>query len=129
MIIERIKKNIDPNMCITPQSTPIIYFGNYQMSKACTISLNPSNKEFINNKLELLDNFSMERLCSRKKLNKKDEEELSDADANEVLLYCNDYFNIGIVYGIVQRAKTIVPSVANNQSIFLLGKNAGKVNL
>jgi hypothetical protein len=55
MILERIKRKIDPGMYIVPQSTPIIYFGNYDAAKACTISLNPSNKEFVDDSKILLD--------------------------------------------------------------------------
>jgi len=67
MIFERIKRKIDPNMYITPQTTPIVYFGNYDKAISCTISLNPSDKEFINNSKKLLDYDHKERLCSRKK--------------------------------------------------------------
>jgi len=94
MIIERIKRKIETNMCITPQTTPIVYFGNYNKAVSCTISLNPSDKEFINNSGKLLDFQHKERLCSRKKLNKDDNVELNDDDANIVLRYCNEYFNI-----------------------------------
>ena len=94
MIIERIKRKIEPNMCITEYSTPIIYFGNYNESKACTISLNPSNKEFVNNANILLDYSNRERLCSRIKLKKGNNVELTDDDAETVLNYCNNYFNL-----------------------------------
>ena len=93
MIIERIKRKIEPEMYILPQSTPVIYFGNYDKAKACTISLNPSDKEFVNDSSFLLDNENSERLCSRKKLNKADNDELTDDEAETVLRYCKDYFN------------------------------------
>jgi len=93
MIVERIKRKIEPNMCITPQTTPIVYFGNYNKAVSCTISLNPSDKEFINNSGKLLDFQHKERLCSRKKLLKDDNVELSDDDVNVVLGYCNNYFH------------------------------------
>jgi len=67
VIIERIKRKIEPEMYILPQSTPVIYFGNYDTAKACTVSLNPSDKDFVNNSNILLDNENSERLCSRKK--------------------------------------------------------------
>ncbi|MFP3042406.1 hypothetical protein LQZ19_11375 [Treponema primitia] len=94
MIIERIKRRIDPNMFITPQTTPIVFFGNYDKSKVCTISLNPSDKEFIDNSNDLLDFKNNERLCSRKKLRRNDNEELTDDEANAVLKYCNEYFKV-----------------------------------
>jgi hypothetical protein len=94
MIIERIKRKIDLGMYIVPQITPIIYFGNYDAAKACTVSLNPSNKEFTDNTDRLLDERNAERLCSRKKLNRADNDELSDDEANTVLKYCTDYFKL-----------------------------------
>jgi len=94
MIIERIKRKIEPEMCILPQSTPVIYFGNYDTAKACTVSLNPSDKEFVDNSGILLDNKSRERLYSRKKLNKSDNDELTDDEAKTVLKYCINYFSI-----------------------------------
>ena len=92
MIVERIKRKIEPGLYIVPQSTPIIYFGNYDNAKACTISLNPSNKEFVYNKNELLDYRKKERLCSRKILNKSDSDVLSADDAEIVLKYCKECF-------------------------------------
>jgi hypothetical protein len=94
VIIERIKRKIEPGMYILSQSTPVIYFGNYDKAKACTISLNPSDKEFVNNSNILLDNENSERLCSRKNLNKSDNDELTDDEAEIVLRYCTDYFDI-----------------------------------
>ncbi|AEF83808.1 hypothetical protein TREPR_3649 [Treponema primitia ZAS-2] len=94
MIIERLKQRIEPDMCITPQTTPIIYFGNYDKSKACTVSLNPSDKEFVNSSGCLLDINHKERLCSRKKLNKNGNEDLTDAEAETVLEFCNNYFHL-----------------------------------
>jgi hypothetical protein len=92
ILIERIKRKIEPDMCVVPQTTPVIYFGNYDSARACTISLNPSNLEFVDNSQKLLDGKS-ERLCSRKKLNRADSDELSDDDVEKVLEYCKNYFN------------------------------------
>ena len=38
MIIEQIKSKIEPDMFITPQTTPIVYFGNYNNAITCTIN-------------------------------------------------------------------------------------------
>jgi len=91
MIIERIKRKIEPQMFIVPQSTPVIYFGNYDKARACTISLNPSKKEFVDNKDNLLVG-KKERLCSRLRLNKKDADCLSNSDADIIIDCCNNYF-------------------------------------
>jgi len=91
MIIERIRRKIEPDMCIVPQTTPVIWFGNYEHSKACTISLNPSDKEFLDHKGKLLDNDKV-RLCTRKKLNKNDSDELTNTEVEIVIDCCNKYF-------------------------------------
>jgi len=91
MIIERIRKPIEDNMYITKGSTPVIYFGDYDSAKACTISLNPSDKEFLDMNGEILTG-NAERLCSRRKLGKNDEDLLTEEDAKKVLGYCKDYF-------------------------------------
>jgi len=90
MIIERIRRPIEDNMCITKESTPVIYFGDYDSAKACTISLNPSDKEFLCGKEILTGNA--ERLCSRRKLGKNDKDLLTEEDAKIVLDYCKNYF-------------------------------------
>jgi len=92
MIIERIKRKIEPNMCITPRTTPVIYFGNYEKARACTISLNPSDREFLDGNNQLLPT-DRARLCSREELGKRDDEELSESDAIKVKKACDDYFN------------------------------------
>jgi hypothetical protein len=79
---------------ITPETTPIVYFGDYDNAKACTIALNPSDKEFVDNQNVLLDISSKPRLCSRIKLKKQDDEILDDKDAEEILKNCKGYFQI-----------------------------------
>ena len=91
MILERIKKPIGNNMNITKGSTPIIYFGDYDNAKACTVSINPSDREFLDKNGKILTN-NEERLCSRIKLGRKDTDELTDSDAETVLKYCKNYF-------------------------------------
>jgi hypothetical protein len=73
IINDRIKRPINKNLCITPRTTPIIYFGNYDLARACTISLNPSEREFIDEKVNTLNEHE-ERLISREKLKKRDED-------------------------------------------------------
>jgi len=92
MIIERIKRKIKPNMYITPQTTPIVYFGNYEKAKACTISLNPSDREFLGKDGKLLMGKDA-RLYSRVDFSKLDNEELTDSDAIRVKESCEKYFD------------------------------------
>jgi len=91
LIIDRIKRRIEPDMHITPRTTPVIYFGNYEKARACTISLNPSDREFIGNAGLLIGNQA--KLCSREELGKRDDEELSESDAIRVKEACDNYFN------------------------------------
>jgi len=92
IIFERIKKPIDEGLKITGQTTPVVYFGNYALAQACTISINPSDKEFLNEKNNILIGDD-ERLCSRKKLIKEDTDTLLKENVEEVLKYCDNYFN------------------------------------
>ena len=91
IISERLKRPINKYLNITPKTTPIIYFGNYDSARACTISLNPSEREFIDEHGNILNKFE-ERLISREKLGKKDEEALTDEDVLKVLDGCKNYF-------------------------------------
>jgi len=90
-IFERIRRPIVDNMFIVKESTPVIYFGDYDSAKACTISLNPSKREFLGENGELLTG-NEEKLCSRRKLGKNDEDLLTKEDADIVLDYCKTYF-------------------------------------
>ncbi|MCL2193792.1 MAG: hypothetical protein FWB78_10405 [Treponema sp.] len=91
-ILERIKRKIESGKDIVPQSTPVVYFGDYDTAKACTVSLNPSNLEFAIGDAGILLAGNQARLCSRKRLEKEDTDELTEMDAEIVLQDCKDYF-------------------------------------
>jgi hypothetical protein len=93
LVIERIKREIEPNVCITPQTTPVVFFGDYDNAKACTIALHPSDREFLDENGNILIGDDR-RFYSRKELGKKDLEELSDDDAEKVLECCKKYFKV-----------------------------------
>jgi hypothetical protein len=97
MIIERIKRKIEPDMCITLRTTPVIYFGNYEKARACTISLNPSDREFLGNNGLLTGGRA--RLCSREDFGKCDDEELTESDAIRVKEAGDNYFDRNLLYG------------------------------
>lgn len=90
---ERIKKPIPIDLSVSPKTTPVVYFGSYSKAKACTISLNPSDREFYDPKGELLVGNEA-RLCSRKMFEKNDDDVLSDDEATKVLNFCDNYFMI-----------------------------------
>lgn len=80
-----IKRPIPDGADIVPQSTMVPWFGQINQAKACTISLNPSYKEFLDVKGE-------PRLCSRAELGIKDYEELNNQGISRVIEACNTYF-------------------------------------
>jgi hypothetical protein len=91
MIIQRIRREIPPDLCVIKETTPIVYFGNYTTATACTISLNPSSREFLDNSGSLLTG-RMSRLCSRRELCRRDTDVLSVADSVSVIHACDVYF-------------------------------------
>lgn len=75
---DRILTEIPENLYVTPGTVPIPWFGDYDNSKACTISLNPSDKEF----------FSSGKLLTGDKqrfVNSID-------DCSMLIQNCDDYF-------------------------------------
>lgn len=89
---ERIKQPIAPSLCITKRSTPIPFFGHYETAEACTVSLNPSAREFCDRSGKIIEPPG-ERLYSRSMIGKSDDEPLDEADAEQALAYCTAYFN------------------------------------
>lgn len=53
-IEHRIRQPIPDDLCVVQNSIPVIFFGNIDQAKIATISINPSDKEFLNNKKEEL---------------------------------------------------------------------------
>jgi hypothetical protein len=90
MLLNRVKRSIPPDLSIVPKSTPVPYFGNYSLARACTISINPSYREFTDAKGCIL---TRERLASRARLGCGDSEQLSAEDAQIVIQSCDAYFN------------------------------------
>lgn len=89
MLFERVQRSIPSDLFIVPQSTPIPFFGNYSSAKACTISINPSYREFSDRRGLLL---KKERLTSRAQLKCADAQMLSVKEAQVVIQSCNMYF-------------------------------------
>jgi hypothetical protein len=91
MIYSRIMTSIPSGLSITKGTTPVVYFGKYDSAKSCTISINPSDREFCDKQGEILCDTKA-RLCSRKQLCKKDTEVLNKNEAESVIQFCNEYF-------------------------------------
>ncbi|WP_115720388.1 hypothetical protein [Gallaecimonas mangrovi] len=90
-ILKRVKEEIDPSLSITKRTTPVPYFGDYDNARACTISLNPSDREFCDKNGEILIPEKT-RLCSRQELEREDSQELTDSEAIKVIDNCKNYF-------------------------------------
>ena len=88
-IYSLVKEPIQGGLSITQKSTPIPFFGDLESAKVCTISLNPSDREFLDSKGSLL---VKKRLCDRDLLKKEDDESLTEADAKKVVDGCKKYF-------------------------------------
>lgn len=88
-IYSLVKEPIQGGLSITQKSTPIPFFGNLESAKVCTISLNPSDREFLDSKGSLLNK---KRLYDRDLLKKEDDESLTEADAKKVVDGCEKYF-------------------------------------
>ncbi len=91
-ISDRVKQAIDPSLCITNASTPIPFFGQIDTANSCTISLNPSDREFCDKKGSLLG-ATKERLCSRLRLGRSNDETLNHSEADLVIQFCKNYFS------------------------------------
>ncbi|MEM7761397.1 MAG: hypothetical protein AAF298_25190 [Cyanobacteria bacterium P01_A01_bin.40] len=55
-IESRIRQPIPDNLYVVRNSIPVISFGDASQAKVATISINPSDKEFLNNKKQELLN-------------------------------------------------------------------------
>lgn len=91
-IEERIKEIPLPNMNIITGSTPVVAFGNAQISRVATLGLNPSKLEFLDsNGIELTE--SKRRLETLKSLKVNDRKNISNWQAKQILDGCNNYFH------------------------------------
>ena len=89
--IKRVKEIIPEWLWVSQQTTPVIYFWKYYNSRVCTISLNPSDREFFDKNWNLLTKEER-RLCSRKDLVKNDDETLTVNECETVISACEMYF-------------------------------------
>lgn len=90
-IEERIREIPLPNMNIVSGSTPVIAFGNAQISRVATLGLNPSKHEFLdNNGIELTG--SKRRLETLNSLNLQERKNINEWQIKQILDACNNYF-------------------------------------
>lgn len=94
LILEYIKQPIpqNTNMPIMEQSIPVPFFGDIENAHIATISINPSNREFENDKGTFLSG-SDKRFTDRELLGVKDTDFLSDRQSEEVYASLMNYFH------------------------------------
>ncbi len=88
----RIRRSMPAGCSIVPNSTPVISFGNCLTAKVATLGLNPSRKEFLDDRGQLL--FGSERRLATLPSLKVTSLDNATAEAVEVVLKeCFDYFH------------------------------------
>ena len=90
-IENRIKQNPN-NPEILQMSTPVICFGNMFNSKVATLGLNPSNKEFVNDKNVFWSGINL-RFQNCFSLSQNDLTRLNSDQTELILQYSLKYFN------------------------------------
>ena len=90
--LDYIRMPIPKDAGIVPQSVPIVFFGDIEKAEYATIAINPSNKEFVDDKNVLLST-AKKRLVDRAILRVGDDEKLSIEQAQEVYESLRSYFH------------------------------------
>jgi hypothetical protein len=90
-LIKMIRR-VTPEGCdVVENSTPVISFGNPGRAKIATLGINPSDVEFVENRVFLTGD--KRRLATRLSLGGTPTELLTDAQMQEVVDDCNNYFH------------------------------------
>ena len=91
-IENRIRQPISDDLCIVKNSIPVISFGDPSQAKVVTVSINPSDKEFLNDqKEELVDNER--RFGTLTSLDISNLEEIPITKIEAIYQSCLNYFN------------------------------------
>lgn len=91
LLLRRIMKSPPISEYITPGSTPVVAFGNPMTAKVATIGINPSSREFLDAKGNLLSEDNR-RLADFAYLGIKSHSEIDRSVARRVLDESNSYF-------------------------------------
>ena len=93
-ILEYIKQAIPQNakMPIVERSIPVPFFGNIESAEAATISINPSNLEFVDLQGNILSGAE-KRFIDRETLGINDADALNENQADKVYKSLIEYFN------------------------------------
>lgn len=90
-IEKRIRRPIPAESNVVAGSTPVVAFGNARSTAVATLGLNPSRREFLDNRGEELIE-SKRRLATHKSLGSSELSNASDGQVKQVLLDCDSYF-------------------------------------
>jgi len=91
LLLQRIMKAPPIREYITPESTPVVAFGNPLTAKVATIGINPSSREFLDAKGQLLSEANR-RLADFRYLGIKSHSEIDETVAKKILEESNSYF-------------------------------------
>ena len=91
LLIDRILKAPPINEYITPGSTPVVAFGDPIKAKVATLGINPSSREFLDAKGQLLRGEAR-RLAGFESLGIRSHLDLTKSHAEKVLQDSNNYF-------------------------------------
>ena len=91
LLLQRIMKSPPMKEYITPGSTPVVAFGNPMTANVATIGINPSSREFLDAKGQLLPEENR-RLADFQSLGIKSHKEINESVAKRVLEESNSYF-------------------------------------
>ena len=83
-IFECIKQRLPVELWVIPGSIPVPFFGNMETANTATVSINPSDIEFVS---------GAERFCDRKELRVDDNVELDKEQCKKVYDSLKNYFN------------------------------------
>ena len=98
LTLERILRPAPDGLGVVPGTTPVVSFGDISRARIATISINPSHREFVDSRGELLAP-GKKRLADRESLGGEFGRELTTQDAQTVFDGCNSYFTHGKTYG------------------------------
>lgn len=96
--LNRILQPAPAGLGIVPGTTPVVSFGDISRARIATISINPSHREFVDNKGSLLAPMK-KRLVDYDSLGLPQGAPLNESHAQAILDGCNSYFSGEKTYG------------------------------
>jgi hypothetical protein len=98
-LIERVRKPYPPGTPVVALSTPVVSFGNPNISRVATVGINPSRREFEGRDRGARLENDRKRLVDLNTLGAKSCDSITHDQAREVLEGCFDYFAGTTHYG------------------------------